>query len=91
MLEVGTKDGRPALRGELDVNTAPELKAWLAQFDSTATEIDLSDVTFFESVTLGVFVIARKRNSLLRVVNPSQAVLRVLEITGTLYLTDGEA
>ena len=92
MLNVATKDGRPALRGELDMLTAPELRAWLDQFEGQATEIDLSGVTFFDSVTLGVFLGARERNSLLRVVNPSDAVLRVLEITGTLdYFTTGHA
>ena len=92
MLKVATKDGRPALQGELDVHTAPELKAWLDQLDRTATEIDLSGVTFFDSATLGIFLAARKSNSLLRVVNPSNAVLRVLEITGTLdYLMNDDA
>ena len=72
MLKAATKDGRPALRGELDFLTAPELKAWLDQLDGQAIEIDLSGVTFFESITLRIFLMARQRNSQLRYREPQQ-------------------
>ena len=90
MLKAETKDGRPALRGELDFLTAPELKAWFDQLDGQATEIDLSGVTFLESITLRIFLVARQRNSQLRLVNPSKAVVKVLEITGTFDYLVGE-
>jgi len=88
MLEVSSVDGRPALSGELDLGTAPALKAWLE--NCSATEIDLSGVTFFDSTTLRIFLLARQRNPCIRVVNPSKAVTKVLQITGTLdYLLHG--
>ena len=90
MLKATTKEGRPALRGELDFLTAPELKTWLDQLDGQPTEIDLSGVTFFESITLRIFLVARQRNPQLRIVNPSKFVVKVLEITCTFDYLVGE-
>ena len=90
MLEVATNNGRPAVRGELDLLNTPALEAWLTSLDGQLTEVDLSGVTFFDSCALRTFLSVRSRNAQLRVVNPSQAVVKVLEITGTLgYLVDG--
>ena len=90
MLQVVTTiDGRPAVRGELDLFAVPVLEAVLADLDGNH-EIDLSGVTFFDSSALRVFLTVRRRNAKLRVVNPSEAVIKVLEITGTLdYLVHG--
>ena len=82
-------DGRPALRGELDIQCVPALEAVLAQLNGQA-EIDLSGVTFFDSCALRAFLTARRQNVNVRIVNPSKAVVRVLEITGTFdYLVHG--
>jgi len=83
MLEVSIVDGRPAVRGELDMQTAPALKAWLDQLDGQATEVDLSGVTFFDSLTLRIFLLARKQHPSFRVVNASDAVVKVLVMTDT--------
>ena len=85
MIEVVTNsNGRPALRGELDISTVPALEEWLAQLDGQLTEVDLSGVTFFDSSALRTFLMARRHNAHLRVINPSKPVVKVLEITGTL-------
>ena len=90
MIEVATTNGRPAVRGELDLFNNQALEAWLASLDGQLTEVDLSGVTFFDSCALRTFLMVRRRNGNLRVVNPSKAVVKVLEITGTLgYLVDG--
>jgi len=90
MIEISGSDGRPAVRGELDLSTMPALEAWLTQLDGQLTQVDLSGVTFFDSTALRAFLSARQRNQHLRVVNPSKAVLKVLEITGTVdHLLDG--
>jgi anti-anti-sigma factor len=84
MLEVTTTDdGRPALRGDLDLLCVSALEAVFAQLNGQA-EIDLSGVTFFDSSALRAFLVGRKRNPQLRIVNPSKAVVKVLEITDTL-------
>ena len=91
MLEVAsTNGGGLALRGELDLLTVPALEAVLAQLDGDSIEVDLSAVTFFDSSALRAFLNARRRNPALRIINPSKAALRVLEITDTLeYLVHG--
>jgi anti-anti-sigma factor len=91
MLEVATTvDGRPALRGDLDLLNVPALEAWFERLDGQTAEIDLSAVTFFDSSALRAFLSMRRRHTELRVVNPSKAVLKVLEITGTTdYLVHG--
>ena len=91
MLEVSTVDGRPALRGELDLRTAPALKVWLDELAGRIIEVDLSGVTMFDLITLRIFLKAREQRPTLRLVNPSEAVLRMLEITGTRsYLASAE-
>jgi anti-sigma B factor antagonist len=91
MLQVAaTDDGRLALRGELDLLSVPALEAVLAELGDGSIEIDLSGVSFFDSSALRTFLTVRRRNQLLRLVNPSKAVVKVLEITGTLdYLVHG--
>ena len=91
MLDVSTTaEGRLALRGELDLLSFPALEAVLARAEIQGNEIDLGDVTFFDSSVLRAFLAAPRRNASLRIVNPSKAVMRVLEITGTIdYLVHG--
>jgi anti-anti-sigma factor len=83
-------DGRPTVRGECDLATGSEIEAWLDSFDTAILEVDLSGVTFIDSSGLKAFLNVRKRNANLRIVEPSVAVLRLLEITGTHgFLVDG--
>jgi anti-anti-sigma factor len=91
MLEVCTTDnGRPALRGELDLLAVASMEAFLAQLNGGCVAIDMSGVTFFDSTALRTMLVARRRNPQLRIVNPSEAVLKILEITDTVaYLVDG--
>jgi len=91
MLHVAiTKGNRPAVRGELDLLTLPALEAWLGGLDGELVHVDLSAVKFFDSCALRAFLRARQHNPQLRIVNPSGAVAKVLEITGTVdYLVDG--
>ena len=90
MLQISTTNARrPALRGALDLLTVPALEALLAQLDGVSA-VDLSGVTFFDSSALRTFLSARRNNANLRIVNPSNAVVKVLEITGTFdYLVLG--
>jgi anti-anti-sigma factor len=76
-------EGRPAIRGDCDFAAAREIESWLMTLEPRPLEIDLSAVTFFDSTALQVFLNARRRNPYIRVVNPSDPVQRVLEITGT--------
>src|SRR5688572_29906439 len=77
------------LRGEIDLSTAPAVReAALSalQQSSTLLDIDLSGVTFMDSTGLEVLLATRRRAELLggqlRLIDPCQAVLRVLEVTG---------
>ena len=83
-------DGRPALRGECDLLIAEALEQWLSTFDGQPLEIDLRDVEFFDAAGLRVLLKVRERNFHVRIVHPSEAVRRVLELTGTDGLFDGE-
>lgn len=76
-------EGRPALRGECDLASAEQIQRWLATFDGDPLEVDLSDVTFFDAAALRALLAVRRRNPHLRIVNPSPAVLRVLDLTHT--------
>ena len=83
-------DGRPTIRGDCDIAAARDIEAWLATFDSQPLEVDVSGVTFFDSSALRAFLNAHRRNRDMRLVAPSEAVLKTLEITGTIgYLVDG--
>ena len=75
--------------GELDVNTAPELREQLANLVSEGARrivVDLTDVSFVDSTALSVLVSALKRlrqaNGDLELASPKPSVRRVFEITG---------
>jgi anti-anti-sigma factor len=88
-IELTRVSGQPAIRGECHLANAAAIEAWLATFDVEPLNVDLSGVTFFDSTALEVLLNARRRNQHMRVVNPSKAVLKVLNITGTRqYLVD---
>jgi anti-anti-sigma factor len=88
-VELGVLDGRAWIAGECDIDTAARIDTWLGHFDEGRLEVDLSRVTFLDAVGLRTLLLARRRNPGLRVVHPSHAVQRILDITGTTaYLVD---
>ncbi len=81
------------LSGEVDLNTAQSMRD--AALDAmrrhgTNLRIDLSGVTFLDSTGLEVLLATRRRATLeggqLHLVDPTQAVMRVLEVTGIKHL-----
>jgi anti-anti-sigma factor len=82
-------DGRPTIRGDCDIAAARDIEGWLATFDAQPLEVDLSGVTFFDSSALRAFINIRRRNRHLCIVAPSEAVQRVLEMTGTVEFFSG--
>ena len=78
-----------AVRGEIDLFTAPELKSALAEaIESGHTRIvvDLTDTTFLDSTALGVLIGAIKRlrshEGRLTIVNVDESIGKTFEITG---------
>jgi anti-sigma B factor antagonist len=92
-----------AVRGEIDVATAPELRNRLleaAQAGHNTVVVDLSEVSFLDSTALGVLVGSLKRlraaGGDLPLVVTGRSVTKVLEITGladvfSVFATVGEA
>jgi anti-sigma B factor antagonist len=75
--------------GELDVATAPRLRAELIRVDAERGRevvVDLLEVPFVDSVALGILVEASKRTKArggtLRIVCDDRRIARILEITG---------
>ena len=84
-------DGRHvvAVRGEIDLFTAPELKKMLAdaiENGATRVVVDLSETTFLDSTALGVLIGAvkrlRSREGQLVIVNTDTNIAKTFEITG---------
>jgi anti-sigma B factor antagonist len=78
-----------SLEGELDLATAPQLReqlVTLAEQDDSDIVVDLTRLAFIDSTGLSVLVMALNRSRtnggsmVLR--NPSDSVMRILEITG---------
>lgn len=83
-------DGRVVLTlgGEVDLHTAPELRGLLgAAIDDGCRElvVDLTEVTFIDSMTLGVLLGAlkrlRQRSGDLKIVISDPSLRRIFEIT----------
>jgi anti-sigma B factor antagonist len=77
------------IAGEVDLYSAPELKAHVTdaiENGKTRIIVDLTNTTFIDSTTLGVLVGARKRlrehNGTLAVVCPDPDKLGLFEMTG---------
>ena len=92
-IEVGLSShgGIPVLsvRGEIDVASAPRFQASvtdLLAWSSDTLIVDMSEVTFIDSIGLGVLIDAEKRsraaNKSLRLVVTQPPVRRLLELTG---------
>src|SRR5437870_8635509 len=78
-----------AVRGEIDLFTAPELKQKLTDAIESGKNrivVDLSDTTFLDSTALGVLIGAvkrlRSREGALVIVNTDQNIAKTFEITG---------
>ncbi len=77
-----------SVHGEADLHTAPELRERLSRLDDegvTALVVDLSDVTFIDSMALGVLLGTmkrmRSRGGRFRLVVARPEVRRIFEIT----------
>ena len=89
-LTVTTSGGDPAVivaEGQIDSHTAPALNEALAAVSADASvSVDLSGVTFVDSSGLRVIVRAHNRQlgsgGGLTIVDPSEPVVRLFEITG---------
>ena len=84
-------DGRRvvAVRGEIDLFTAPQLKETLTdaiEGGAKGIVVDLSDTTFLDSTALGVLIGAVKRlrqaEGALAIVNTDPNIAKTFEITG---------
>ena len=78
-----------AVRGEIDLFTAPELKQVLAESIEAGRIriiVDLSETTFLDSTALGVLIGAvkrlRSRHGALALVNVDENIAKTFEITG---------
>lgn len=78
-----------AVRGEIDLFTAPELKQVLAESIEAGRNhivVDLTETTFLDSTALGVLIGAvkrlRSRNGALAIVNVDENIAKTFEITG---------
>ena len=78
-----------AVRGEIDLFTAPELKQVLAESIEAGRVriiVDLTDTTFLDSTALGVLIGAvkrlRSRDGALAIVNIDDNIAKTFEITG---------
>jgi anti-sigma B factor antagonist len=78
-----------AVRGEIDLFTAPELKQVLAESIEAGRIriiVDLTETTFLDSTALGVLIGAvkrlRSRDGALAIVNTDENIAKTFEITG---------
>ncbi len=83
------KNSLVTLAGEIDIYTAPELKAALLPLTKTEgqlLEVDLSGIEYMDSTGLGIFVsvlkAAKEYNSHLTLINLDERILRLFKITG---------
>lgn len=74
------------LRGELDLNTTPAVRAALSkgQTDGKNIVVDTTGVTFIDSTGLATLVAARQRMGERFTLIPGRATLRLLELSGAL-------
>ena len=75
------------LEGRLDTNTAPELEEALSNVDDDVTELvfDLEKLDYISSAGLRVLLSAQKmmnEKGVMKVINASDDVLEIFEVTG---------
>jgi anti-sigma B factor antagonist len=78
-----------AVRGEIDIETAPQLREVVTEVTDAGADrlvFDLSEVGFVDSIGLGVFVLARKKMLLRRgtvdIVASTRRVVAIFRIAG---------
>jgi anti-sigma B factor antagonist len=80
------------LKGDLDLASAPELRARLNEFAGENVTLDFSDVTFMDSTAVGVLVAAHERSVLagkrIRIHGVQPGQLRLFELMGLLDYMD---
>jgi anti-anti-sigma factor len=76
-------DGGVKLHGELDLSVTTDVVAFFRRVDGQPLVVDLSGLSFMDSSGVHVLYNAKVTHPQVRFVNPSTAVRRVLEITGT--------
>ena len=70
------------LTGEIDLSTVDQLRNMLSDSDGYTIELDMADVTFVDSTGLHALLDALLAGHQPRIVRPSTAVTRLLEVTG---------
>ena len=88
--QIEMRDGRFHASGELDYDTAPIVQRDLVAGGPTGAVLDLGDVSFIDSSGLSALLVAAETLEGFSVVNPSPAVRRMLELTGTWSVLVGE-
>jgi len=77
-----------SLKGDLDLESAPALRACLLEFAGENVTLDFTDVTFMDSTAMGVLLAGHQRSALtgtritIQGVQPGQ--LRLFELMGVL-------
>ncbi len=82
---------RVEVSGEIDHHTAKALRAKIDEslyyYRSAKIALDLSNVNFMDSSGLGLilgrFTLARELGGELRIIDPSESVMKVLKLAGT--------
>ena len=91
---VQERPGKLRLLGELDLAAVPEVWARLVGVDGDV-ELDGAGLTFIDASGLGLFVAiqasCRARGARLSIVNPSQCVVRLVDLSGLAATLDVRA
>jgi anti-anti-sigma factor len=73
------------LRGDLDLSTSDELRALLdmaVEAGADHVTVDLSEVSFLDSMGIGALLVVHRLGARLTLRNPAPPVRNVLELTG---------
>ena len=87
-----------AVAGEIDMATVDQLQGAIGdavtRADTATVVIDLTDVTFCDSIGIGTLVRAHveaaRQGTVVRISNPQRQIRRVLEITGVLDILSAD-
>lgn len=86
LLQITPTDAGFVVAGEIDAHTAPALADAVSSADHETINLDLSAVDFVDSSGLRVLIDAHQQavdaGRTLRIVQPSDAVRRLLDISG---------
>jgi anti-anti-sigma factor len=78
------------VRGEIDISAVPELEAVVAGLDRDEFSLDLAGVTFIDSSGVGSLLALHRRYAGMRIANPSDRVLTLLDLMGLTKVLLGE-